>query len=79
MSTAQEIHMRCRDLIIGLTKYKLSLFAEAVALVVEVKVWLRWIEEEVKTVNIVDFQETEKRNRAVIPKDKFDVEEGFIF
>lgn len=71
--------MRCRDLIIGLTKYKLSLFAEAVALVVEVKVWLRWIEEEVKTVNIVDFQKTEKRNRAVIPKDKFDVEEGFIF
>lgn len=79
MSTAQEIHMRCRDLIIRLTKYKLSLFAEAVALVVEVKVWLRWIEEEVKTVNIVDFQKTEKRNRAVIPKDKFDVEEGFIF
>lgn len=46
---------------------------------VEVKVRLRWIEEEVKTVNIVDFQKTEKKNGAMIPKDKFDVKEDFIF
>lgn len=46
---------------------------------VEVKVRLRWIEEEVKTVNIVDFQKTEKRNGAMISKDKFGVKEDFIF
>ena len=47
--------------------------------VVEVKVWLEWIKEEVKIVNIVDFQKKEKRNGTMIPEDTYDGKEVFLF
>lgn len=45
---------------------------------VEVKVALDWIKEEVKTVN-TDFQKKGKRNGVMIPEDRYDVRGRFFF
>lgn len=45
---------------------------------VEVKVALEWIKEEVKTVN-TDFQKNGKRNGVMIPEDRYDVRGSFFF